>query len=98
VGRLIRSRRTTVAALPPGAVLLCYTDGLVERRDEIIDDGIKALVGVVEADDPEAVCGTVMSRIAAQQPTDDIAILAVRRDPAPPRSVDVSARSGLSSG
>ena len=80
VGRLTASRRTTVAALPPGATLLCYTDGLVERRGEIIDTGIKALVGVVEPDDPETVCGTVMSRIGVQQPTDDIAILAVRRE------------------
>jgi len=83
VGRLTGRRRTTTAALPPGAVLLCYTDGLVERRDEIIDVGIKALVGVVEPGDPEGVCGTVMSRVGLQQPTDDIAILAVRRDSEP---------------
>jgi len=82
VGRLTSRRRTTTAALPPGAVLLCYTDGLVERRDEIIDVGIKALIGVVEPGDPEDVCGTVMSRIGLRQPTDDIAILAVRRDSA----------------
>ena len=80
VGRLTGSRRTTTAALPPGAVLLCYTDGLVERRDEIIDVGIKTLVGAVQADDPDAVCGTVLSRVGLVQPTDDIAILAVRRD------------------
>ena len=83
VGRLTRGRRTTAVALPPGAVLLCYTDGLVERRHEVIDVGIKALVGVVEPGDPEVVCGTVMSRVGALQPTDDIAILAVRRDPEP---------------
>lgn len=83
VGRLTGHRRTTAAALPPGAVLLCYTDGLVERRDEIIDVGMKALVGVVEPDDPESVCATVMSRVGLHQPTDDIAILAVRRDGEP---------------
>ena len=83
VGRLTGRRRTTAAALPPGAVLLCYTDGLVERRDEIIDVGITALVGAVEPGDPESVCGTVMSRMGRQQPTDDIAILAVRRDSGP---------------
>jgi len=86
VGRPIGSRHTATTVLPPGAVLLCYTDGLVERRDEIIDVGIKALVGVVEPDDPETVCGAVMSRLGLDQPTDDIAILAVRREPEPPAS------------
>jgi hypothetical protein len=88
VGHSTGSRRTTAVMLPPGAVLLCYTDGLVERRDEVIDVGIKALVDVVEPDDPETVCGTVMSRLGLENPTDDIAILAVRREPGGGDGVD----------
>ena len=33
-------RQVTTLALAPGAVLCLFTDGLVERRDEPIDDGI----------------------------------------------------------
>ncbi len=81
VGRTTGGRRTTTVGLPPGAVLLCYTDGLIERRDRIIDVGLKALVDVVEPADPETVCSTVMARVGQEKPTDDIAILAVRRAP-----------------
>lgn len=79
IGRPGRVRHTTTTDLPPGAVLLAYTDGLVERRDQIIDVGIKTLVDTVEADDPDAVCTTVLTRFETPQPTDDIALLAVRR-------------------
>jgi sigma-B regulation protein RsbU (phosphoserine phosphatase) len=81
VGRPHLARHTTEAELPPGALLLCYTDGLVERRHQIIDVGLKALTGMVQPDAPETVCTTVMSSIGPEQPTDDIAILAVRRTP-----------------
>ena len=29
--------------LPPGATLVLYTDGLIERRDRTIDDGLERL-------------------------------------------------------
>jgi serine phosphatase RsbU (regulator of sigma subunit) len=86
VGRLTGNRRTASFDLPPGAVLLCYTDGLVERRGQVIDVGLKALVDVVEPEDPEAVCATVMARVGVEKPTDDIAILAVRRESVPSTS------------
>jgi sigma-B regulation protein RsbU (phosphoserine phosphatase) len=79
VGRPHRRRHATSVDWPPGALLLGYTDGLVERRHQIIDTGIKALTSVVEADDPETVCNTVMTAVGHDQPTDDIAILAVRQ-------------------
>jgi putative methionine-R-sulfoxide reductase with GAF domain len=79
VGRTARGRRTSIIDLPAEAVLLCYTDGLVERRGQIIDVGLKALVDVVRPADPETVCSTVMSTIGLEQPIDDIALLAARR-------------------
>jgi putative methionine-R-sulfoxide reductase with GAF domain len=73
-------RRVLSIDLPRGALLLGYTDGLVERRTEIIDVGIKALLDIVEATAPETVCHAVMARLAPARPADDIAVLAVRRD------------------
>ena len=85
IGRLRRTRRTTVVELPSGAVLLGYTDGLVERRDQVIDVGIKALIDVVRPDDPELVCSTVLAAVGPGNPTDDVAMLVVRRvTPCPP--------------
>jgi sigma-B regulation protein RsbU (phosphoserine phosphatase) len=79
VARPPRPRRSTALPLPPGAVLLCYTDGLVERREEIIDNGLERLLTTVRADAAEVVCANVMADAAAEMPTDDIAVLAVRR-------------------
>jgi len=81
LARAHRSRRTTEVALPPHALLLCYTDGLVERRDQVIDVGIKSLTGVIEADEADAACNTAMTVVAGGQTGDDIAVLALRRSP-----------------
>jgi sigma-B regulation protein RsbU (phosphoserine phosphatase) len=73
-------RTTTTVRLPTGAVLLFYTDGLVERREESLDVSLRRLETVTVADYPEAVCRTVMHElIGGRIPTDDIAMLAVRR-------------------
>jgi hypothetical protein len=69
--------------LPPGGLLLFYTDGLVERRGEAIDVGLSRLTEAVTADAPDAVCRRVMSALVGnQRPGDDIAVLALRRRPA----------------
>jgi len=72
------TRRCTEVALPAEAVLLLYTDGLVERRGEIIDDGIERLRTVVGSGSAEAVCARVMTALVAEQPTDDVALLTIR--------------------
>ena len=79
VGRHKAPRRSTTIDLPPGAVLVCYTDGLVERRDQVIDDGMKRLTSIVSPAPAEALCNLIMSSIGSEQPTDDVAVLAVRR-------------------
>jgi putative methionine-R-sulfoxide reductase with GAF domain len=82
IGRTPADRRTSAVEFPADGLLLCYTDGLVERRDRIIDVGIKALTDVVTAEDPQAACDTAMSLVADEQPGDDIAVLALHRIPA----------------
>lgn len=79
IGNRMPPRRTGTVAFPPGAVLLCYTDGLIERRDEVIDIGLARLIGLVKADNAERVCATVMAAGDTEQPGDDVAVLAVRR-------------------
>jgi putative methionine-R-sulfoxide reductase with GAF domain len=74
----VRNARTV--DLPDGAVVVCYTDGLVERRGEMIDVRISQLRDVVTAADPETVCSNIMAKlIGGETPRDDIAVLAIRR-------------------
>jgi phosphoserine phosphatase RsbU/P len=72
-------RQVTTLALAPGAVLCLFTDGLVERRDEPIDDGITLLCETVTPGPPEGVCVSVMrALVGSQYPGDDIALLVLR--------------------
>ena len=75
-------RRVSTVGLPPGAVLCLYTDGLVERRDRPIDEGIARLCAAVTTADPQAGCAAVMAAMADVGPhSDDVALLMVRRTP-----------------
>ena len=73
------ARRTTAIGLPPGALLVCYTDGLIERRDEIIDDGIDRLAAAIQPGSAEETCSKIMALHGLEQPADDIAMVAVHR-------------------
>ena len=87
-------RPQTSTSLPPGSTLLLYTDGLVERRDDLLDNGIER-VGQVLADTiefpAEAIADAVLSRVTPPDGfDDDVAIVVYRRPPAPLR-IDVAA-------
>jgi phosphoserine phosphatase RsbU/P len=70
-------------SVPEGAVLVLYTDGLVERRGEILDTGLELLRSTVTTGHPQMVCNTVAERlIGPRPPRDDVALVAVRRDEA----------------
>lgn len=83
LGAIARARReSTEVEFSPGSVLLLYTDGLVERRNEALDVGLGRLTGAVQAEHPDAVCRSAMLQLVADRvPGDDIAMLAVRRPP-----------------
>jgi anti-sigma regulatory factor (Ser/Thr protein kinase) len=70
-----------VVELQSGAVLLLYTDGLVERRGQSIDAGLEQLQAAVAAAprDPEMLVEHVLEAIVgATERDDDIALLAAR--------------------
>ena len=65
---------------PRGCVLAGYTDGLVERRGELLDVGIERVRSSVTAVDPHEVCDRVMeSAIGRRVPQDDVALIVMRR-------------------
>jgi serine phosphatase RsbU (regulator of sigma subunit) len=73
-------RRATRFTMRGGAVLAFYTDGLVERRAVPLDARLDDLRQAVRADEPEAVCISVMNRLVGTDlPNDDIALLVARR-------------------
>ncbi|MEG9226454.1 SpoIIE family protein phosphatase [Aeromicrobium sp. Sec7.5] len=76
-------RTESVVSLPRGATVLLYTDGLVERRGEGVEQGIARLAGVLrdlvaEGLDLESACDEVLRRMLPGRPEDDVALVAVR--------------------
>ncbi|HMG62184.1 MAG TPA: SpoIIE family protein phosphatase [Streptosporangiaceae bacterium] len=73
-------RQLTTLSFPPGAMLCLYTDGLVERRGQPIDEGIARLRAALTADEPEAAAAAAMAAMAGAVPHhDDVALLLLRR-------------------
>jgi PAS domain S-box-containing protein len=76
--------REATAVLPPGASLLLYTDGLVERRDTPLEQRLGELAEVARRceDGLERLCDSVLERVLGPHvPGDDVALLAVRPEP-----------------
>jgi serine phosphatase RsbU (regulator of sigma subunit)/anti-sigma regulatory factor (Ser/Thr protein kinase) len=88
-------RRTTTLALPPGAVLALFTDGLVERRGESITDGLERLRQSLRAGSAEQRCATAIhTMLGGAEPQDDVALLVMRREDSgdsPPLHVTIPA-------
>ncbi|MEQ1874915.1 MAG: SpoIIE family protein phosphatase [Ilumatobacteraceae bacterium] len=66
-----------------GDLVVMFTDGLIERRDKTIDDGLQRLVEAVEATRhlaPQQMCEAIVESLTADiAPVDDIAVLILRR-------------------
>jgi serine phosphatase RsbU (regulator of sigma subunit)/transcriptional regulator with GAF, ATPase, and Fis domain len=72
--------------LEPGSVIVLYTDGLVERRDRPLDDGLRLLAQVAAEARPEAdeLVDHLISRLVGEgDRDDDVAVLIVALDRAP---------------
>jgi serine phosphatase RsbU (regulator of sigma subunit) len=72
--------RTTETALPDGAVLALYTDGLVEARDRDVAAGIAQLASHLRApaDTLDAYVDRVLARMLPRGATDDTVLLLAR--------------------
>jgi len=65
--------------VPPEALLVFYTDGLVERRGTDLDERLEKLRAAVHLAPAKAVCAHIMATMVGGEPaTDDIALVAVR--------------------
>lgn len=72
-------------AFPPGTVLVGYTDGLVERRDEPVDVGIGRLVDALASasGSAEQIARTLLKRCrTSTSEFDDVAVVVIRREEA----------------
>ncbi|MGY1700227.1 SpoIIE family protein phosphatase [Geodermatophilus sp. SYSU D00766] len=82
-------RPEATLTLSPGATLVLYTDGLVERRGEDLDDGFRRLATATTARRyaalPALVDGVLGELVDGDGGTDDVAVVAVRLLPAPLR-------------
>ena len=74
-------RRESVVSLDRGSTVLLYTDGLIERRDADLDEGIVRLRdALIElADRPlDELLDELLERLVDGRPEDDVALVAVR--------------------
>ncbi|WP_127481290.1 SpoIIE family protein phosphatase [Nocardioides pantholopis] len=76
-------RDETFIGLPSGSTVVLFTDGLVERRGQDIDDGLLQLQDqLVELraheQDPDPLCAELLRRLVPDRREDDVALVAVR--------------------
>jgi serine phosphatase RsbU (regulator of sigma subunit) len=70
-------------ALPSRATLLAYTDGVIERRDRVIDEGIERLESAFASADPELAAGALADKLIREvaevtAADDDVALVVMR--------------------
>ena len=80
-------RTDSEVVVPPGGAVVLYTDGLVERRDQLLDDGIERLrsvVGELHALPAEELCDALVARLVDENEDDVVLLVArvARDDPA----------------
>jgi serine phosphatase RsbU (regulator of sigma subunit) len=84
LGAMARAYETAEAALPAGSLLVCYTDGLVERRDCVLDDGLAWLAQRVHehaGEDLDILCNKLLDDPFVPHPSpDDVCVLLLRTE------------------
>ena len=68
-----------VLALAPDDLLLLYSDGLIERRDRSLEEGLAALSGAVRGiTDPELAIDAALRALGSADAEDDTCLVALR--------------------
>jgi PAS domain S-box-containing protein len=78
----VGQRPAAMASLEPGAVLIAYSDGLIERRGTSIDAGLQRLADVVErhrGDDVDVFCSHILDTLTGPGDRRDDTVLVVLR-------------------
>jgi serine phosphatase RsbU (regulator of sigma subunit)/integral membrane sensor domain MASE1 len=75
-------RSEALVVVPPGSMLLWYSDGLVERRDADLDAGLLRLSSMaarLDGEDPQTWCDAVMHELTGgQRLHDDVVLICLR--------------------
>lgn len=74
-------RQEARAGLGPGDTVVLYSDGLIERRGQDLDDGLAALREALREADGlpvEELCDHLLDRLVPREQDDDVALVALR--------------------
>jgi len=79
-------RLESAVTLEPGATVLLYTDGLVERRGQSLGEGLAQLRSTLTelagaGPSLDELCDQLLRRMLPEHPDDDVALVAVRLHP-----------------
>ncbi len=89
-----RPRPQASVTLAPGSALLLYTDGLVERRDSSIDEGIARVADVLNESMQlpiDSVADVVLEKLAPAAGYDDDVAMVIYRRPQGPLKIETDA-------
>jgi GAF domain-containing protein/anti-sigma regulatory factor (Ser/Thr protein kinase) len=92
--------RVEMFELPPGSVVVLYTDGLIERRGRSIDEGLDSLRTALASapKDPDRLLEHILEHVVGDDERgDDIALLAARIFPVAPRPLHLRIPADLGS-
>jgi serine phosphatase RsbU (regulator of sigma subunit)/PAS domain-containing protein len=82
LGLALAAFGSATTELPAGSLLVCYTDGLIERRDRVLDDGLAWLrdrVREYAENDLETICDKLVGDPFVSHPApDDMCVLVLR--------------------
>lgn len=69
-----------IVTIPAGGLLIAYTDGLIERRGEVLDTGMKRLADAAarEASSLDDLADSVITELTGDAPADDVALIGLR--------------------